>query len=68
MLHWGSPIGDYGWSIMQEKFLESVKHFTVPEWTECSMIFKVFMNSKDESDAVYTMNHIKSNTKNLLGK
>lgn len=44
----------------KDSFLKQMKRFTIPECTEKSMIFEVFTDAQDESDAIYAMNHIVS--------
>ncbi len=60
--HYAEDLGyEYLTASTKEEFLESVKRFTVPEMTDRPMIFEVFTDSSDESDAIYAMNHIVSN-------
>ena len=61
--HYAEDLGyEYLTASSKEEFLENVKRFTVPEITERPMIFEVFTNSKEESDAIYAMNHIVFNS------
>lgn len=60
--HYAEDLGyEYLTASSKEEFLENAKRFTVPEMTERPMIFEVFTNSSDESDAIYAMNHLVSN-------
>lgn len=44
----------------KEEFLKNVKRFLTPTITDRPMVFEVFTNSEDESQAIYLMNHIVS--------
>ena len=50
----------------KEEFMSVVADFTNPDLSEQSIIFEVFTNSKDESDALELMSHIQSDTKTVL--
>lgn len=64
--HYAEDLGyEYLSASTKEEFINNVKRFTTPEMTEKPMVFEVFTDSKDESDAIYAMNHIVSNS---LGK
>lgn len=59
--HYAQDLGyEYLSASSKEEFLQSVEHFVTPELTDKPMIFEVFTDSKDESDAIYAMNHIVS--------
>lgn len=61
--HYAEDLGyEYLTASTKEEFEEKVNRFIAPELTEKPMIFEVFTNSEDESDAIYAMNHIASNT------
>lgn len=61
--HYAEDLGyEYLTASTKEEFLESAKRFTVPEMTDRPMIFEVFTDSADESEAIYIMNHLASNT------
>ena len=71
--HYAEDLGfEYLTASTKETFDEQMRRFTVPELTEKPMIFEVFTDSGDESDAIYAMNHIVSNfdgrTKSLAKK
>lgn len=60
--HYAEDLGyEYLTASTKEEFMESAKRFTVSEMTDRPMIFEVFTDSSDESDAIYAMNHIVSN-------
>ena len=40
------------------EYLKNVEFFVSPEMYDRPVIFEVFTNSKDESDAIYTMNNL----------
>lgn len=46
----------------KDEFLSAVEDFTNPTLTDQSMIFEVFTDAKDESDALYLMSHIQVET------
>lgn len=57
--HYAQDLGyEYLSASSKEEFLQNVERFLTPELTDKSMIFEVFTDSKDESDAIYAMNHI----------
>ena len=57
--HYAEDLGyEYLTASTKEEFLENVTRFVSPEFTDKSMIFEVFTDSKDESDGIYAMNHI----------
>lgn len=61
--HYAEDLGyEYLTASTKDEFLESAKRFTVPELTDCPMIFEVFTESANESKAIYAMNHIVSNS------
>ena len=59
--HYARDLGyEYLSASSKEEFLQNVERFLTPELTDKAMIFEVFTDSKDESDAIYAMNHIVS--------
>lgn len=52
----------------KEEFLSAMKEFVNPELTTQSVIFEVFTNAKDESDALYLMSHIQVETSVAIRK
>ncbi len=62
--HYAEDLGfEYLCAENKKDFLESAKRFVTPQLTEKPMLFEVFTESKDETDAIYAMNHIVSSTK-----
>lgn len=62
--HYAEDLGfEYLTASTKEEFLEAAGRFTTPEWTERPMLFEVFTDAEDESDAIYAMNHIVSSAK-----
>ena len=60
--HYAEDLGyEYLTASTKEEFNEQIQRFVLLEITEKSMIFEVFTDSKNESDAIYAMNHIVSN-------
>ncbi|MCM1219371.1 MAG: thiamine pyrophosphate-binding protein [Lachnospiraceae bacterium] len=60
--HYAEDLGyEYLTASTKEEFLEKVQRFTMPELADKSMVFEVFTNSADESDAIYAMNHMVQN-------
>ena len=47
----------------KESFLKALERFFVPDITERSMIFEVFTDTCNESDAIYIMRHLVKSTK-----
>lgn len=57
--HYAEDLGfEYLTASTKEEYLKVVERFTIPEITERPMLLEVFTNEKDESDALYAMNHI----------
>ena len=50
----------------KEEFMAALPEFTNPELSDRSIILEVFTEAKDESDALYLMSHIRSDTKGLV--
>lgn len=64
--HYAEDLGfEYLTASTKEEFMENVKRFTISDITDKPIIFEVFTDAKDESDGIYIMNHIVSNS---LGK
>lgn len=60
--HYAEDLGfEYLTASTKDEFIEAMKRFTTPSFTDRSMVFEVFTDSKDESDGIYAMNHIVSN-------
>lgn len=61
--HYAGDLGyEYLFATTKEEFLASIERFLIPVLTEKSMIFEVFTDSEDESNAIYEMNHIVKST------
>lgn len=61
--HYAEDLGfEYLSADTREEFLENADQFFMPEMSERSMIFEVFTDSGDESDAVKAIHEIKFNT------
>lgn len=50
----------------KEEFMNALADFTNPDLSEQSMIFEIFTNPQDESDALELMSYIQSDTKTVL--
>lgn len=60
--HYAEDLGyEYLTASTKEEYLASVKRFVTPELTEKPMVFEVFTDSSNESDAINIMNHIVQN-------
>lgn len=61
--HYAQDLGyEYLTAQNKEEYIKNLDRFTTPELTEKPMIFEVFTNSEDESDAIYIMNHLVEST------
>lgn len=61
--HYAEDLGyEYLTASTKSEFNHVMKRFVSPQLTNKPMIFEVFTDSSDESDGVYVMNHIVSNT------
>lgn len=59
--HYAQDLGyEYLTASTKEEFLQKIEYFVTPERLEKPIIFEVFTNSVDESQAIYEMNHIVS--------
>lgn len=67
--HYADDLGyEYLQASSKEEFIEQVNRFLCPEITEHPMLFEVFTNNEDESDAIYMMNHLIQDNMSLLKK
>ena len=67
--HYAEDLGfEYLTASTKEEYLKVVERFTVPEITDRPMLLEVFTNEKDESDALYAMNHIAGNASGIATK
>ncbi len=57
--HYATDLGfEYITASNKQDFLVNVDRFLTPELTSMPILFEVFTDSKDESDALYTINHL----------
>ena len=57
--HYAEDLGfEYLCASTKEEFLNAAERFLTPTITNKSIIFEVFTDSSNESDAIYAMNHI----------
>ncbi|MBR4196764.1 MAG: hypothetical protein IKQ95_08660 [Synergistaceae bacterium] len=57
--HYAQDLGfEYMTAANKEEYLANVIRFTTPETLDRPMLFEVFTNPKDESDALYAINNI----------
>ncbi|MBQ4406173.1 MAG: 2-succinyl-5-enolpyruvyl-6-hydroxy-3-cyclohexene-1-carboxylate synthase [Bacteroidales bacterium] len=62
--HYAEDLGyEYLCATSKEEFLNAAKRFITPELTDRPMLFEVFTDSKDESNAVYAINHVETDVK-----
>lgn len=78
--HYAQDLGfEYMMASTKEEFNDNIKQFVTPHITDKPMLFEVFTNYQDESDALNLINHIvedaltptdiaKKTAKNLLGE
>lgn len=60
--HYAQDLGyEYLSASTKEEYIRNVERFVTPKLLEKPIIFEVFTNSEDESQAIYKMNHIVSN-------
>lgn len=60
--HFAEDLGfEYLTASTKEEYLNVVERFITPEITDKPMLFEVFTDSKNESDAIYHMNHLIKN-------
>ena len=57
--HFAEDLGyEYISATNKEEYLDKLDKFISPKITDRSMVFEVFTDSKDESDAIYMINNI----------
>ena len=62
--HYAEDLGfEYLTASSKEEFQRNMKKFVTPTLTEKPIIYEVFTDSKDESESVYMMNHVVTNSK-----
>ena len=67
--HYAEDLGfKYLTADSKDSFLKNVDRFLTPEITDRSMLFEVFTDSKDESDALKILYNIETSTKGTAKK
>lgn len=67
--HYASDLGfEYLCADSKKSYLENIERFLTPGLTERPMLFEVFTDSKDESDALKILYNIKTNAKGAVKK
>ena len=62
--HYAEDLGfEYLSAHTKEEYSRQMDRFLIPELTDRPMMFEVFTDSKDESDALYVVNHIERSAK-----
>ena len=57
--HYAEDLGyEYLSADSKESYLKNIDRFLTPEITDKPMLFEIFTDSKDESDAIYMMRHL----------
>ena len=65
--HYAQDLGfEYLTASTKEEFMACLDRFTTPELTEKPIIFEIFTNHKDESDALEQMTHFETDAKHKL--
>ncbi len=61
--HYAEDLGyEYMSASNKEEYLANVERFFTPHLTEKPMVFEIFTDHKDESDAIRTINHLEVST------
>lgn len=64
--HYAEDLGfEYLSASNEEECLKNLERFLAPQLTERPMLFEIFTLDKDESDAIYAMNHIVQDKKRV---
>lgn len=65
--HYAEDLGfRYLSAATKEEFMAALSDFTNPQVCDCSMVFELFTDPKDENEALYLMSHIQSNVKGIV--
>lgn len=65
--HYAEDLGyEYLQASTKEEYLAKVDRFLTAEITDCPIIFEVFTNNEDESDAIKQMNNLVRDTKSAI--
>lgn len=64
--HYAEDLGfEYLSASNKEEYLQAVERFTVPELTDRPMLFEIFTDSKEESDALKMMNTLETSAQGI---
>ena len=64
MRHYAEDLGfEYMCAETKEEYLDCIDNFLTTEQKDHPVLFEVFTDSKNESDALYTLYHIEVSTK-----
>ena len=67
--HYAEDLGyEYLTAASKEEFKQVMEHFVTPEITERPMLFEVFTDKQDESDAIEMLLNMKSDSGTVLKK
>ena len=67
--HYVEDLGyEYLDAYSKESYLKNIDRFLTPEITDKPMVFEVFTNHQDESDALYAMRHLTVSKKEEVKK
>lgn len=65
--HYAEDLGyEYLCANSKEEFLKCIGHFIEPDMTDRPMLFEVFTDNKDDSDALFQMRNLTVSTKGIL--
>ena len=65
--HYAEDLGfEYMQATTKEEYLNHIDRFLTPEMTEKPMLFEVFTNNEDESNALKQINHLMEDSKSKL--
>ena len=65
--HYAEDLGyEYLSADTKEEYLQNLERFLTPEITDCPMLFEVFTNNEDESEAIRMMRNLNISAKGIL--
>lgn len=65
--HYAEDLGyEYLSADTKEEYLQNLERFLTPEITDCPMLFEVFTNNEDESEAIRMMRNLNISAKGVL--
>ena len=65
--HYAEDLGyEYLFADTKEEYLQNLERFLTPEITNSPMLFEVFTNNEDESEAIRVMRNLNVSTKGML--